>query len=319
MSQLTDNLNAIASIKSDIAAAIESKGVSMTGVPFGSYADKIGEIQTGGSFVTEPLNVTYNGTFTPGQGVDGYSQVTVNVPQSVTGYTEKDWTEGCFSNISNLNNGASVVQSNVFRCNINLRTVYLPNCSKIYYQAFWGCDYLTTVDLPNCTGLGEQGFYSCSRLSQINIPNVNWIPSGAFEGCSNLSVIDIHNATFIGANAFMGCSRLSYISLPNCKSIQGAYPWGGWSGTFYGCKNLASISLPVCSYIGSNTFMYCYSLSQITLGSASVCTLRDSNAFTGTPIKQGTGSIYVPSSLVDAYKSANNWSRFSSIIFPIPE
>lgn len=41
------------------------------------------------------------------------------------------------------------------------------------------------------------------------------------------------------------------------------------------------------------------------------------DAFNNTPIKSGTGSIYVPASLVDAYKSAENWSYFSDRIFPI--
>ena len=90
MSQLIDNLNIIESVKTDIKAAIENKGVDMTGVSFPGYASKIGEISGGGQFVTEPLNVTSNGIYTPGQGVDGFSTVTVDVPQSVTGYTQKD-------------------------------------------------------------------------------------------------------------------------------------------------------------------------------------------------------------------------------------
>ena len=61
-------------------------------------------------FVTETLNVSANGTYNPGQGVDGYSQVVVDVPQSVTGFTEKNITEGTIE-IINLNNSASFVAS----------------------------------------------------------------------------------------------------------------------------------------------------------------------------------------------------------------
>ena len=44
-----------------------------------------------------------------------------------------------------------------------------------------------------------------------------------------------------------------------------------------------------------------------------------SGVFYSTPIGAGNGSIYVTSSLVDAYKSAQYWSKYSSQIFPIPE
>ena len=66
MSQLTDNLNTIASIKGDIRDAIQAKGVNMSGVAFSGFASKIGEIQTGGSQKPEePLveTIATNGTF----------------------------------------------------------------------------------------------------------------------------------------------------------------------------------------------------------------------------------------------------------------
>jgi hypothetical protein len=54
------------------------------------------------------------------------------------------------------------------------------------------------------------------------------------------------------------------------------------------------------------------------LTGSSVCALAHSNAFSSTPIggystSAGTyGSIYVPASLIDAYKTATNWTYFSS-------
>ena len=52
-------------------------------------------------------------------------------------------------------------------------------------------------------------------------------------------------------------------------------------------------------------------LTTLTLRSDSVVTLGD-HAFDGTPIADGTGNIYVPSSLVSAYQSA--WPDYASII-----
>ena len=104
---------------------------------------------------------------------------------------------------------------------------------------------------------------------------------------------------------------LSQVSLPMCSFI-GAY-------AFYYCRSITQVSLPVCSYIGDSTFYDCSLLSIITIGYSSVCNLRYSGVFGKTQITSSTGSIYVPASLVDSYKSAKNWSYFSTQIFPIPE
>jgi len=52
-------------------------------------------------------------------------------------------------------------------------------------------------------------------------------------------------------------------------------------------------------------------LTNIHLGSSTVCELANSNAFAGT---QSTMHIYVPLSLVSAYMSATNWSYYSDRI-----
>jgi len=66
-------------------------------------------------------------------------------------------------------------------------------------------------------------------------------------------------------------------------------------------------------------FLECTSLREITLGSTSVCVISGSVVFMSTLITNRTGSIYVPFSLVNDYKTANDWSYFSDRIFPIPE
>lgn len=302
-------------------------------------------------FVTEPLNVSANGTYTPGQGVDGYSQVVVDVPQSVTGYTQKEITEGL--QIVNLSNSASYVASSAFRNNINIKTVNLPYATIVNDYAFYWCKSLSQVSLPMCSYISDSAFYLCESLSQvslpvceyirnevfnrcislsqINLPVCSYIRDGVFNGCSSLSQINLPVCEYIGYQAFMSCFSLSQISLPKCSYIS---TWAFWmcyslnqvslpvcsiisDRGFQGCSALSQISLPVCSIIGYNTFDGCSSLSIITIGYSSVCRLQNSDAFNATQITSSTGSIYVPASLVDSYKSANNWSYFSTQIFPI--
>ena len=230
MSQLIDNLNTIESIKTDIKAAIENKGVDMTGISFPGYASKIGEISGGGT----------------------------------VGWDQKSITEGNIE-IINLDNSASFVKSNAFMNNITIQTVNLP--------------YATTV--------GNNAFQNCSSLKQVDLPMCK----------------------FIGFGAFSGCRSLAQVSLPVCSYI--VYY------AFQNCSSLKQVDLPMCSKIEDGVFRSCSSLSIITIGYSNICSLNGSNVFSNTPIAKGTGSIYVPASLVDTYKSARNWSYFSTQIFPI--
>ena len=234
-------------------------------------------------FVTETLNVSSNGTYNPGEGVDGYSQVVVDVP--IGGLDQKSLTEGTIE-IINLDNSASFVASNAFLNNNTIQTVNLPYVTSVGNSAFRNCTSLNQVNLPVCSHIGSNAFYNCKLLNQVNFPV-----------CS-----------YIGSSVFFNCYSLSQASLPLCEYIG--------SGAFRTCS-LQSLSLPVCSYIGGLAFYGCSSLSIITIGYSGICSLGDARTFETTQITSSTGSIYVPASLVDSYKSANYWSYFSTQIFPI--
>ena len=259
-------------------------------------------------FVTETLNVSSNGTYTPGEGVDGYSQVVVDVP--ISGWDQKSLTEGTVE-IINLDNSASFVASEVFRNNKTIQTVNLPYATSIGNAAFQSCYVLNQLSLPMCSYIGSSAFYRCTSLTQISLPMCSHIGSSAFASCSSLSQIDLPMCSYISDSAFQYCSSLSQISLPVCSYIGAT--------VFYSCSSLSQINLPICSFIGYQTFYNCYSLSIITIGYSGVCSLIGSAVFTNTQITSSTGSIYVTASLVDSYKSALNWSYFSTQIFPIPE
>ena len=299
-------------------------------------------------FVTETLSVSANGTYNPGEGIDGYSQVVVDVP--ISGWDQKSFTEGTIE-IINLDNSASFVASSAFYSNQTIQTVNLPYAPSVGSFAFNDCTSLSQVSLPVCSFIGGSAFRNCKSLTQISLPMCSYIDDNAFYNCRSLSQISLPVCSFIGNNVFRYCSSLTQVSLPVCSTIGGStfqncrlssvdlpvcsyignnafqncslltqvsFPMCSFIGgsAFQNCR-LSSVDLPVCSYIGSNTFENCSLFNIIILGYSSVCMLKNSNAFAATPITSSTGSIYVPASLVDSYKSAPNWSYFSTQIFPI--
>ena len=325
-------------------------------------------------FVTEPLNVSANGTYTPGEGIDGYSQVVVDVP--IDGWDQKSLTEGVVE-IINLDNSASFVASSAFQNNNTIQTVNLPYattvgnsafkycysltqvslpvCKSIGKSAFYGCSSLSQISLPMCSYIGNNAFTSCSSLTQVNLPVCSYIGCGAFSNCRSLTQVNLPMCSYIDSNVFQYCRSLTQVSLPVCSYIgsfalsscfsltQVNLPMCGYIGTnafvycsslskvslpvcsyigtgaFYGCSLLTRVSLPMCSFISDGAFKNCTSLSIITIVYSSICSLNNLSAFSNTQITSSTGSIYVPASLVDSYKSAKNWSYFSTQIFPISE
>lgn len=195
------------------------------------------------------------------------------------------------------------------RCS-TLQNADLYNCTSLSLSAFQFCTSLSQVSLPMCSIIGSCAFSDCRSLSKISLPVCTYIENNAFFNCRSLLQISLPMCSHIYLNAFNGCTSLIQISLPACSVIE--------YQAFAFCNKLTQIYLPICGYIGGGAFRYCSSLSIITIGYSSVCSLYGSNVFNYTPIASGTGSIYVPASLVDSYKSAPNWSYFSAIIQSYP-
>ena len=121
--------------------------------------------------------------------------------------------------------------------------------------------------------------------------------------------VSLPNCVSVGKSTFLECHSLKDVYLPNCEYLS--------NGAFYGANYMNGLDLPKCSFIGDYAFYWCaYSMSYLKLGYSGVCTLEGGNALTQTPSMR---SIYVPASLVDAYKSALYWSNYSTRIVPIPE
>ena len=281
MSELISNLNTIESCKLDIKSAIEAKGVSMSGVSFPDYATAIGSISTGGTFVTETLSVSDNGTYIPGQGVDGFSQVVVDVPQSVTGYTISNILEGSVGLV--INDSTTTFVRAAALMSTSVTTVILHNCSVVSASAFANCNSLTYISLPECETISANAFYNCG-LSEVYLPK-----------CTNL-----------WASALANCNNITTVNLPKCTSIS--------ANVFNKCINLSEVYIPVIQTIGNSTFTNCSQLDKLTMGTKNyIIPTYQARLFIGaTKMNNGTGSIYVASDMYSRWIVASGWSSYAS-------
>ena len=108
--------------------------------------------------------------------------------------------------------------------------------------------------------------------------------------------------TKLGYQVLANNSVLKKIHVPNVSSFY---------ASAYMCTSLHTVIAPAATEINSYSFINCSSLNALVLGGATMCSLGNKNALTGTPIASGTGYVYVPSALVDSYKAATNWSTYA--------
>lgn len=114
------------------------------------------------------------------------------------------------------------------------------------------------------------------------------------------------DVTNIGYQAFYSDNRLTSVTIPNSVTSIG-------DQAFSKCSMLRSITIPnSVTYIGYNTFYQSKSLETITCTATIPPTLGAYNDVSSVY------AVYVPAESVEAYKTATNWSYYSSKIQPIP-
>lgn len=120
----------------------------------------------------------------------------------------------------------------------------------------------------------------------------------------NATVANIPYAIRIHDHWFTRATYLKYVVAPRVEYVM--------DYAFQYSAQLIRVDLPMCKAVYKAAFQYCSSLAQLILRRDTVATLDNTSVLSGTPIAEGTGYVYVPRSLVDSYKTANNWSAYAS-------
>ena len=223
------------------------------------------------------------------------------------------------------NSRVTKIGNYVFNQYATLTKADFPAVTSIGNYAFNYCSKLKTANFPVATSIGNSAFYACSTLTKADFPAATSIGNYAFRTCKVLSTADFPAVTSIGENAFYQCERLATANFPvvtsigksafyRCSFAKANFPAATSIGNsaFDSCSKLEKANFPVATSIENSAFYNCSKLNALILRNEIMCKLSNTNAFTNTPIKSGTGYIYVPSALLASYQAATNWSTFSA-------
>lgn len=128
----------------------------------------------------------------------------------------------------------------------------------------------------------------------------------AVDGHIDGTITEINNevVTVIGEYAFRNCKKLTHISFPNATAVK--------TYAFYNCTALECADFSNVDNIAGYGFGLASALKVLIIRCKKVCTLAANTPFNSTPIKSGTGYIYVPRALVNSYKTATNWVTYAA-------
>ena len=239
------------------------------------------------------------------------------IPNSVTNIEESAFTNVTSDEVSFHISSLETLFKNSVRLNEKYRlyingdevnVLEFPDGLTSINRTFSNCLSLRSVIIPNSvTTIEDDAFSGCSNLSSVTIPNsVTSIGNGAFLECSALTAVTPPNSvTSIGHGAFYGCKSLTSITIPNSvTSIE--------RQTFQGCSALTSVTIGIgLTSIDNNAFANCQNLTNVYCMADNV-PLSNSDAFAGSYIEYAT--LHVPKGCTDAYRTAEPWKNFKSIV-----
>lgn len=172
---------------------------------------------------------------------------------------------------------------------------------------------ITTIDDSEVTVFRPYAFHTCTNLVTARFSKVTTSATSIFRECSNLQSVDLPElGGTIGGSIFTNCSSLTYVNIPKVTLIN--------TYAFQNCSALTRLELGNVSTISAGAFKDSgLETLIIRRGGTAITTIANTNVFDGTPIASGAGYIYVPSSLVDKFKSATNWSTYAAQIRAIED
>lgn len=288
-----------------VADAIRTKGGTSAPLEYPQgFIDAIDAIETGGGGGDTPIPDDGKTRIwisiaeeTPDNRLTFYLRFTASVANNTT----VDWGDGVSETLgsttaTNYSHKYSQGGDYIITMTVNTGTIAFEGTSGNSGYSIYGAR-----DTSN--------YHNKSRIRRIvfgnNVTSIDDYVCHQCYGLTNVTISD--SVTSIGAQAFAYCYTLAPITIPD-----GVISIG--SQAFAYCYALASITIPdsVIS-IESGAFAACYGVSEYHFKPTTPPTLANTNIFYNIP---SDCIIYVPysadHSILDAYKTATNWSTYAS-------
>jgi len=169
------------------------------------------------------------------------------------------------------------------------------------------------VYIPSTSTSAPWRFYRNYINAVIIDSGVTTIGDMAFGLCENLTSVIIGNSVIsIGVSAFGACYRLTSVIIPNSVLVIK-------DDAFYNCESLTSITIPNSVIYMGYTVFTCfggmprnyYTNLKTIICEATIPPIIFQGTFYAVP---DTIPIYVPCNSLNAYQTANHWSRFTNFI-----
>lgn len=226
----------------------------------------------------------------------------------------------------------SSIKTLIINCNLTFSSYNLPNeCEKIekaesvtafdlYKNNAYTNNFTKLMAVPVSTGISyhpnTESFneYCFVRLADhvenFFIPSViTSIPRYCFQGGTKVRTVSLPSScTFLYSDCFFGCSNLEEVNAEFIKTIDGR--------VFINCASMKTLVLKDIEKINGYEPFQGSGVESLVIKNATPPTLA-SNALGDSKFSDGTGYIYVPDESVEDYRSATNWSTYSSQIMPI--
>ena len=238
--------------------------------------------------------------------------------------------------------GVTTIGDSAFSGCTSLESITIPEgVTTIENSAFFGCTSLKSVVIPEgVTTIGNSAFFGCTSLKSVVIPDgVTTIGLGAFQLCTSLKSIKIPDSvTTIERITFQDCISLekfegkSASSDGRCWIMDGVLKFFAYGGlTEYtipeGVTTIGAQAFYGAVYQGNNTSLESLTLpeSVTKLEPLAIFDKKIKNIYcmaTEPPTMDGAAfnlsnvemRIYVPAASVEAYKTAEDWSRYAQRI-----
>ena len=171
---------------------------------------------------------------------------------------------------------------------------------------------LEEIDCDGCTTINSYFFYQNPGIKKVILKNVTSVGAYNFAYCDGLESVDLPMATgSFGNYPFYHCDNLANVNVPYVTEL-GQY-------AFQSCPKLTKLDFHTIEKFGNYALRYTTSLETLILRNTNVVVARGSSVLSGSGIANKKGYIYVPSAMVEDYKSATGWSAFASQIRAIED